>query len=207
MNPNDAFSFQKDFIKAGSDRRVLQWKYTSSRQNIEKSAGFFTFSMSEKLTKEEKNELVDKAAHYDAPDSFPKRPSQDELTKFPVAFSYFRLSNGKYVLCRTQYVGMDYATSRYGNFFAHALVLEKGDWLNPIRYFRSSTFATGLTREEIELNDVPPALPELSLKDVDFSTKPFAELKTLNDGWFGVLSRMIDGLHAALKSGANLVFY
>lgn len=207
MNPNDAFSFQKDFIKAESDRRVLQWKYTSSRQNIEKSAGFFTFSMSESLTKEEKNELVDKAAHYDAPDSFPKRPSQEDLAKFPVAFSYFRLSNGKYVLCRTQYVGMDYATSRYGNFFAHALVLEKGDWINPIRYFRSSTFATGLTREEIELNDVPPALPELSLKDVDFSTKPFAELKTLNDGWFGVLSRMIDGLHAALKTGSNLVFY
>ncbi|MBQ9813761.1 MAG: hypothetical protein IJM54_10690 [Thermoguttaceae bacterium] len=207
MSPNDAFSFQKDFVKTESDRRVLQWKYTSSRQNIEKSAGFFTFSMSERLTKEEKNELVDKAAHYDAPDSFPKRPSQDELAKFPVAFSYFRLSNGKAVVCRTQYVGMDYATSRYGNFFSHAFVLEKGDWNAPLRYFRSPTFASGLTKEEIDLNDVPPALPELAVKDVVFSTKPFAELKTLNDGWFGVLRRMIDGLHAALKSGSNLVFY
>ena len=187
--------------------RVLQWKYTSSRYNIEKSAGFFTFSMSERLTKEEKGELVEKAAHYNAPESLPTRPTKEDLAKFPVAFSYFRLSNGKSVLCRTCYIGLDYATSRYGNFFAHALILEKGNWTNPLRYFRSPAFASGLTKEEIELTDAPPPLPELSVNDVPFSDKPLASLTKLDEGAFGVLKRMVDGFHTALRTGSNLVFY
>lgn len=187
--------------------RVLQWKYTSSRYNIEKSAGFFTFSMSERLTKGEKGELVEKVAHYNAPESLPTRPTKEDLAKFPVAFSYFRLSNGKSVLCRTCYIGLDYATSRYGNFFAHALILEKGNWTNPLRYFRSPAFASGLTKEEIELTDAPPPLPELSVNDVPFSDKPLASLAKLDEGEFGVLKRMVDGFHTALRTGSNLVFY
>ncbi len=193
-------------VEQSGDPQVLQWKYTSSRRNIEQSTGFFTFSKSENLTDAEKNELVDKVAHYDPLESLPKRPTPEELKRFPVAFSYFRLSNGKSVLCRTRYVGTDYASSRYGNFFAHALILQKGDWDEPLRYFNSSTFSGGLTKEEIELEGVPEPLEQLALSDVD-GNNPFAGLTSVNPAWLNIVKRIVDRFYDALKSGVNLVVY
>ncbi|MBR4753262.1 MAG: hypothetical protein IK077_16055 [Thermoguttaceae bacterium] len=191
-----------------AESRVLQWKYTSSKYNIEQSTGFFTFSKSESLTNEEKNELVKKVAHYDPLEFLPKRPTQEELNSFPVAFSYFRLSNRKAVLCRTQYIGMDYASSRYGNFFAHALVLQnkKDNWDDPLCYLNSSTFARELTQEEIELGRVPEPLPELALEDVEKKNTPASRIK-INRDWLNILKRLVDGFYKALNIGTNLVVY
>ncbi len=187
---------------------VLQWKYTSSRFNIERSTGFFTFSMSERLTKEEKEELIEYAAHYDAPDSFPKQPTLEELSAFPVAFSYFHLKNGKSVICRTQYVGKDYASSRYGNFFAHALVLENGDWDKPLDYLNSVTFARGLTSAEQSLTTVPPSLPELARSEVRLSNafSPYDTVQ-LSTSILNIVSRIVDGFFNALKNKCNLVVF
>ena len=194
---------QEDNKKNG---RVLQWKYTSSKYNIEQSTGFFTFSKSKGLTDDEKNELVDKVAHYDALESLPKRPTQEELKSFPVAFSCFRLSSGRAVLCRTQYIGQDYASTRYGNFFTHALILQNGDWVNPLCYFNSSTFSRELTQEEVELGRVPDPLEELALGSID-KTKPLADIATINPAWFNIIKRLVDRFYDALKNKTNLVIY
>ncbi len=200
-----------DANEGGVEGRVLQWKYASCRYNIEGAGGFYTFSKSEALSKGEKEELVEKVAHYEAPDTFPKRPDAEELKTFPVAFSSFRLSNGKSVLCRTQYVGRDYGGTRFGNFFAHALVLDKGTWQDPIRYYCSGSFARGLTYEEINLGRRPDALPEREAKSInaDDSLMPGAreKLDLLQGRMLRAVQKILDAFILAVSKNANLVVY
>ncbi len=164
MKTENARSSTQNSQNTGASKRVYQWKYTACRYNIENANGFYTFSQSAELTKEEKKELSDTVAHYTQPDSASPRPTSDDLrdpTKFPIAFTSFKLSNGKSVISRVRAVGQDYGGKRFGNFFAHALVLSEGEWRDPIRYFASSTFADGLTEEEANLGGTPEPLPTL----------------------------------------------
>jgi hypothetical protein len=117
MNPNDFFD--KTFSEADETRSVYQWKYTACRYNIENSNGFYTFSKSTEISREEKEELVETVAHYGQPDSAPLRPTPADLndpTKFPIAFTSFKLSGGKTAICRARAVGQDYGGTRFGNF-------------------------------------------------------------------------------------------
>lgn len=191
------------FFEAERETSVYQWKYTACRYNIEGSNGFYTFSTSTEISREEKEELVETVAHYVQLDSAPSRPTPDDLsdpTKFPVAFVSFKLTSGKSVICRVRAVGRDYGGTRYGNFFAHALVLSERAWRDPIRYFASSTFADGLTNEEANLGKTPKPLPSLKLGDVDAAPRPEPFSTDSN-----ALSALVDGFVEALRSRKNLV--
>lgn len=191
------------FFEAEWETSVYQWKYTACRYNIEGSNGFYTFSTSTEISREEKEELVETVAHYVQLDSAPSRPTPDDLsdpTKFPVAFVSFKLTSGKSVICRVRAVGRDYGGTRYGNFFAHALILSEGAWRDPIRYFASPTFADGLTNEEANLGKTPKPLPSLKLDDVEAAPKPKPFSTDSN-----ALSALVDGFVEALRSRKNLV--
>lgn len=151
--------------------RILQWKYTSCKFNIEQSHGFYTFSHSEGITPEEKEELVETLGSYTAPDHLPYQPKPTELLLFPVAFSFFRLESGRYVIARTAAVGQDYGGSRWGNFFSHALILEDGIWpLRPIELCIDANFSKGLSETEIDLGKVPEPLSILPLNTLKRSS-------------------------------------
>lgn len=194
---NGNFSTEKP-QKSGALKRVYQWKYTACRYNIENSNGFYTFSQSAELTKEEKRELSDTVAHYAQLDSAPLRPTSDDLrdpAKFPIAFTSFKLSNGKSVICRVRAVGQDYGGTRYGNFFAHAFVLSDGVWRDPLRYFDSRAFADGLSEAEANLGKTPEPLPTLGLAELEPGSEKNAELfhefatKAMLDGFIEALYR------------------
>ena len=153
----------------GASVRVFQWKYTSCAYNVEKINGFATFSKSSELSDVDVDDLRKALGRYVAPENAPPRPTVEELrdrNQFPVAFSSLKLKSGRSVIARTCAVGKDYGGARYGNFFVHALILENGEFFDPLRYFDSPTFAKGLTQEEINLGQVPDPLPTLDLKDV-----------------------------------------
>lgn len=208
MNANDFFDETLDNPfeterKPRAPQRVCQWKYTACRYNIENSNGFYTFSKSLEMSREEKEELIETVAHYNQLDSAPLRPTSDDLndpTKFPVAFTHFKLSNGKSVICRARAVGQDYGGTRYGNFFAHAFVLSDGVWRDPIRYFASSTFDDGLTAEEANLGRTPEPLPTLDLEDIKPERKSDAFSSDLN-----ALRALAAGFAEALRRRKNLI--
>lgn len=149
-------------------QNLLQWKFTACRYNIENTNGFKTFSMSRGLTIQDKEELVRNAGSYACPSNLSDRPAPEELPRYPVTFSSFRLRSGKRAVVRTCYVGKDYAGVRWGNFFSHALILPDGFLdFHPIQLWESALFARGLSREEQKLERTPDPLPPLTVSPGD----------------------------------------
>ena len=146
----------------------MQWKFTSCRYNIENSNGFNTYSMSEGLSREDKDDLIRYAGSYTPPDNLPYRPTQEEIDAlFPVVFASFPLRSGKWGVTRSVYIGQDYAGVRWGNFFSHGIICPAGHWpFYPIRLWNSPLFANGLTTEE-QQQHTPPPLPQLTIDEED----------------------------------------
>ena len=154
----------------------MQWKFTSCRYNIEHSNGFNTYSMSEGLTREDKDDLIRCAGSYTPPDHLPYRPTQEEIDAlFPVVFASFPLRSGKWAVTRTVYIGKDYAGVRWGNFFSHGIIAPGCgshcslpiNWpFYPIRLWNSPLFANGLTDDELQ-EHIPPPLPQLTIDEND----------------------------------------
>ena len=158
----------------GNPQRFMQWKFTSCRYNIENSNGFNTYSMSEGLSREDKDDLIRCAGSYTPPDHLPFHPTQEEIDAlFPVAFASFPLRSGKWAVTRTVYIGKDYAGVRWGNFFSHGIICPASRWpFSPIRLWNSPLFAAGLTHEELQ-EHAPMPLPQLTIDEsdlLDFST-------------------------------------
>lgn len=147
----------------------MQWKFTACRYNMENANGFNTFSMSDGLTRDDKEDLIRGAGSYTPPDHLPYQPTDDEIRDlFPVMFSAFTLRSGKRAVVRTVYVGKDYAGVRWGNFFSHGLILPAGAWpFYPIQLWDSRVFADGLSADELALEATPPPLPEITVTQDD----------------------------------------
>lgn len=145
---------------------VLQLYYTSCPKGMSAGSGFQTYSMSEGITPEERKE-IEKIGVYKPHDTLPSQPTAEEIRSiFPVAFSFFQLTSGRYGVCQTRYVGKDYS-GRFGNYFCHALLLEQGDWpFYPIQLYQSPVFKSELTAEEIDVSSSPAPLPTLKASDV-----------------------------------------
>lgn len=124
--------------------KLLQLYYTSCQKGISAGAGFQTLAMSAGITEEERREIERIGVYIPALD-LPGQPTAEEIERlFPVAFSFFRLSSGRYGVCQSKYTGRDYS-GRFGNYFCHALVLESGQWpLYPIELFNSAIFKDSL---------------------------------------------------------------
>ena len=145
-----------------------QWKFTACQYNIENSNGFNTYSMSEGLSHEDKEDLIRFAGSYTPPDELPYRPMQEEIDMlFPIVFSSFPLRSGKWAVTRSVYIGKDYAGVRWGNFFSHAIVSPTSAWpFRPIRLWNSPLFADGLTEQE-QQEHTPIPLPMLTIAEAD----------------------------------------
>lgn len=149
--------------------RAMQWKFTSCAYNIENRDGFSTFSLSEGLSDEDREDLVKYAGGYSPPEGLPSQPvTEEELDLFPIAFASFRLRSGKRAITRTRYVGKDYAGARFGNLFSHGLIID-GDWpFHPIQLWEPSRnsliWSNGLSLEEQNLGRTPGLLNTVDIR-------------------------------------------
>ena len=148
---------------------LLQLYYTSCKKGISSGAGFQTYSMSDGITHDERLE-IEKNGTYMPPNDLPGQPTQEEITRlFPVTFKFFRLKSGRYGVCQSVYIGQDY-TSRYGNYFCHALVLKNGIFpFYPIQLFNSSIFRKRLTKDEDNISENPPPLNTINLDEINLN--------------------------------------
>ena len=183
-------------------QKALQWKFTACQYNIENANGFKTYSMSEGLTQEDKEDLIRFAGAYSRPEYLPDRPTADELALFPVSLISFLLRSGKRAVVRTSYVGQDYAGVRWGNFFSHGLILPSGYWgFHPIQLWDSPLFANGLLPEEQNIGRTPDPLPAVEIGD-DSLYDWWGEL----NGFFAEESRreILGKLLAAVRSSRQM---
>lgn len=133
---------------------IYQLIYTSSKR------GYGVFSKSSEIKPDESRQITINTAY--------KRPqalinsNETNYKKFPVNLSRFRLSNQKWVIAQSAYVGLD-NTGRQGNFFTHALLLPSAkEFSKKYLYY---PYRDELTDEEKELVN-PPALPQVTDFDV-----------------------------------------
>ncbi|WP_157055681.1 hypothetical protein [Clostridium sp. DMHC 10] len=78
--------------------KIYQLYYTSCKKGLTSGMGFQTYSMSEGITEEERQE-IEKHCNYIQPSSLPSNPTEEEIKElFPIAFSFFKLKNEK-IMC------------------------------------------------------------------------------------------------------------
>ena len=143
--------------------KLLQLIYTSARNGLSGGPGFQTYSMSEGISQEEQRE-IERYGLYIPPPHLPSQPNKQEIEElFPTALRFFRLKSGRYAVCQSRYVGQDYSR-RYGNYFSHTLVLEKGQFpIYPIQFYGFPLFRDHLTDEENNSESEPGPLPPLAV--------------------------------------------
>jgi len=187
--------------------RLLQWVYTSCYWNIDGSPGYHTFSHSENLTPDEVKELAHLFGRYDLPNDVSRQPDSETIAaQCPVLFYSVTLTTGRKVICRTSYLGRNFYDGRWGNFIAHALILDQGEWSdNVFDFIDSSLFWRDLpedikekslrikrsredienpeSRENPESKEKPDFLPSRSLDELsgNFSSEAFHSYMTNPD--------------------------
>jgi len=147
--------------------KVFQLFCTSSKKGLSPSKTFHTYSMSDGLSESERSE-IERYGVYIPPYNLPSQPSAEEIeTLFPIAFTFFQLSSGRYGVCQSRHIGANYS-EHYGHYFCHALILDQGYWpFYPIQLWGSTIFREGLTDKEAYFeHETPPALPTLELSDL-----------------------------------------
>src|SRR5579864_3093140 len=148
-------------VRMDRTMKALQLCYTSCRRGMSGNAGFQTWCQSLGIQPDERRELERRCLYRPPRDAHPE-PDRDEVEhRFPIALRYFPLDGGRAALIRSCYLGRDYS-GRWGNFFAHALLLRQEPrapacW--PIDYYEWAGWRDRLTPEE-ESASPPPALPE-----------------------------------------------
>jgi len=150
--------------------KLLQTYYTSCQIGQTGSSGFQFYSFSGGITETELNE-IGKLGSYKAPYGSTSYPTEDEvLNVLPVAFKYFKLSSGRVGALQSTACTQEY-TGRPGNFFTHALVLEKGEFpFLPILLHKSEYFRHDLTDEQKNIQSIPPLLPPLSINESNLAS-------------------------------------
>ena len=153
-----------------------QLLYTSCRKGQSSGAGFQIRSMSTGIDPEEQREIISKSG-YHPPRSAIREPTIEEINAtFPQAFKLYNLKSGRWALTLSSYVGLDYS-QRWGNFFAHTLVLDKKPPDSPIDYLEWEGWQTRLSPDE-DTQETPPLLPVVDLiKPSDANSFSFQELK------------------------------
>jgi hypothetical protein len=114
---------------------------------------------------------IERRGIYHPPDGAPSAPSDAELDldeHFPRAFRSYRLASGRRALTMSCYAGRDYS-GRWGNFFAHTLVLESPGsapphW--PVDYAEWSGWVRRLD-SAAGGEDAPKPLPPVDLAAVE----------------------------------------
>jgi hypothetical protein len=97
--------------------------YTASRHRN----GFFAIDYAPILSKEDVDQL-DAVCLYAPPIGLPARPSDEEIkSSFPIGHYFYKLASGRYAYTHAVYTGRsNHTPDRFGNFFAHTVVLKEG---------------------------------------------------------------------------------
>jgi hypothetical protein len=143
--------------------KALQLHYTSCRRGQSGTAGFQTRALSPGIRADEQRE-IERRGVYRPPRDAPPEPTAEEIARdLPRAFRSYRLESGRLALTRSSYTGRDYS-GRWGNFFAHTLVLEDGAvaTLWPIDLYEWSDWSGGLDPTQ-DNEETPPTLPAADL--------------------------------------------
>lgn len=112
--------------------------------------GFFAIDHSPFLSKEEIVQL-DATCLYSPPSALPGAPSDEVIaSSFPIALCFYRLASGKYVYLHAAYTGRtNHSPDRYGNFFAHSIILKDETPSFPAALlFQQAQFKRSLSIEE-----------------------------------------------------------
>lgn len=171
-----------------------QLHYTSCRRGQGGGKGFQTRATSAGVRPDEQREIEARGG-YTPPRDLLDEPTREDIERdFPVVFRFYRLSSGRYALTRSQYSGQDYS-QRWGNFFAHTLVLDDGaPELWPIDYYEWEGWKGALEPDE-DNEEAPPVLPAVVLSGIEPSASfTLTELQAFlreNPGRPGVLSAMV----------------
>jgi len=176
--------------------RALQMHYTSCRHGLSGQAGFQARARSEGLQPEERRDLESRSG-YRPPRDAPSTPSPDEIGReFPVAFRGSILGSGRVALIKSCYTGRDYS-GRWGNFFAHSLVLEDDPaelpsiW--PIDLYEWTGWTQDLS-EDGEGGNPPGPLPAVDLPEgapgESFQLDALADFLREEPGRVELLARM-----------------
>lgn len=149
---------------------ALQARYTSCRSGLTGRPGFQMRSCSSGIAAGDLA-AIEARNSYRPPLDAPAAPSAGQLARdFPVALRSYRLPSGALAISRTVYSGRDYS-GRWGNFFAHTLVLEpEGEGLPPgwpIDYLDWNGWVGCLPPEE-DGEEPPEPLPAVDLELADF---------------------------------------
>lgn len=156
--------------------RALQLHYTSCRRGRSGSPGFQVRALSPGIRPDEQRE-IERRGVYRPPRGVPPEPTAEQLARdFPPAFRFYSLESGRRALTFSCYSGKDYS-GRWGNFFAHTLVLDgedgetkpwPGRW--PVDYYEWEGWRHRLDPGEDDDRREPP-----DLAPVDLGEAPPAE--------------------------------
>lgn len=189
--------------------KIYQLYYTSCKKGLTSGMGFQTYSMSQGITEEERQE-IEKHCNYVQPGSLPSNPTEEEIEElFPIAFSFFKLKNGKSCISKTQYKGKDYS-GRFGNYFCHVLIWENEELpFYPIQLYNSKIFKSGLTKEEENAAYIEPLLVLNNIPEEDYITT--ADIEKFLKGASAQkrtksLNYLIDGIIDAKEKDKKVIF-
>ena len=175
--------------------KALQLHYTSCRRGQSGNAGFQTRSLTPGIRADEQRE-IERRGVYRPPRNASQDPSDEEITRdFPRAFRYYTLESGRRALSRSCYTGRDYS-GRWGNFFAHTLVADDGDFpaaLWPIDLYEWEGWKERLPSAE-DTDATPPPLAAVELADLapaeSFSLEELGEFLREEPGRRELLANM-----------------
>ena len=143
--------------------------YTSWKNGNSSKKGFMVYSKSNEIVDSEVDEILE-VMKYDAPTDLPATPDRETIsTLFPKNFSFFRLSDGKYCIAQSSYVGQDYS-GRWGNYLIHALVLDSEPDFSPVSLAYSPIFRTELSEAELNADAAPICLDYVDVSGREVET-------------------------------------
>lgn len=151
--------------------------YTASRHRN----GFFAIDQSPFLQKEEIVQL-DATCLYSPPSGLPGAPSDAEIaSSFPVALCFYRLASGKYVYVHAAYIGRsNHSPDRYGNFFAHSVILkDQAPAFPAVLFFQQVKF-----KRSFSLEEDAKYTPHLAERELTID-KGSAQLQAVFNRWLG----------------------
>jgi len=104
-----------------------QLYYTSSTTGTRGGAGFQINAHSGTLEQDIQRE-VEAYSLYTPPSNCPRTPeTPEDFASFPVSYRYRRFAGRRAGLSRSLYLGKDYNSVRYGNFFTHILLAPENE--------------------------------------------------------------------------------
>lgn len=166
--------------------KIYQLYYTFCEKGLYEQNGFQTYSMSNGISEEEKNEIEKHCFGMNTTNLCGNSP----------LFSFFKLRSGKTCICRTKYKNID-TSGKAENYFCHVLAWEdKEIMLYPTCASGSKIFKDELTEEEQNVEVIKP-IPTLDSIPEDEFANVF-DIEEVNE-------KAVKALELASKYGLDTV--